>query len=204
MKNEHCMKSVQIRSFYWSAFSRIRTEYGDLRSKYSYSVQMRENTDQKKLRIWTIFTQPWIVPQRLHFWKVTFLAKVTFFRMNLPSTIPYNNTKNEKKDEIWRALTLSDIVLKNGQTYFDKIFKVGWTIFQHCTRKGWDFLGWSPRASYHQSGMLWKRKLHCDGYFQPGASPKVFTMRNLPQAASRNRTDRYSKFKFRYLNEIVQ
>ena len=52
------MKSVQIRSFYWSAFSRIRTEYGDLRSKYPYSVQMRENTDQEKLRIWTLFTQP--------------------------------------------------------------------------------------------------------------------------------------------------
>ena len=26
----HCMKSVQIPSFFWSVFSRIRTEYGDL------------------------------------------------------------------------------------------------------------------------------------------------------------------------------
>ena len=32
---------------FWSAFSRIRTEYGDLRSKSPYSVQMLENTDQK-------------------------------------------------------------------------------------------------------------------------------------------------------------
>ena len=51
-KNIHCVKSVQIRSFFWSVFSPIRTEYRGLRSKYSYSVRMRENTDQKKLRIW--------------------------------------------------------------------------------------------------------------------------------------------------------
>ena len=53
----HCLKSVQIRSFSWSVFSYIRTEYGDLRSKSSYSVQIRENTDQKNLHIWTLFTQ---------------------------------------------------------------------------------------------------------------------------------------------------
>ena len=29
----HCVKSVQIRSFFWSVFSRFRTESGDLRSK---------------------------------------------------------------------------------------------------------------------------------------------------------------------------
>ena len=28
----HCVKSVQIRSFFWSVFSCIRAEYGDLRS----------------------------------------------------------------------------------------------------------------------------------------------------------------------------
>ena len=50
----HCMKSVQIRSFFWSVFSRIRTEYGEI----------RENTDQKKPRIWTLFTQ-WYVCERL-------------------------------------------------------------------------------------------------------------------------------------------
>ena len=42
----HCVKSVQIRSFFWSLFSRIRTEYGEI-------LRM----DQKKLRIWTLFTQ---------------------------------------------------------------------------------------------------------------------------------------------------
>ena len=44
----HCMKSVQIRRFFWSVFSRIWTEYGEIRSISSYSVQMRENTNQKK------------------------------------------------------------------------------------------------------------------------------------------------------------
>ena len=43
----HCMKSVQIRSYFWSAFSCIWTEYGDLRSKSLYSVRVQENTDQK-------------------------------------------------------------------------------------------------------------------------------------------------------------
>ena len=38
------MKGVQIRGFVWSAFSRIRAEYGQT----LYSVQMRENTDQNK------------------------------------------------------------------------------------------------------------------------------------------------------------
>ena len=46
----HCVKSAQIRSFFWSVFSRIRTEYGEI-------GVMRENTDPKKLHIWTLFTQ---------------------------------------------------------------------------------------------------------------------------------------------------
>ena len=58
----HCVKSVQIHSFLWSVVSCIRTEYGDLRSKSPcsvriqslYSVRIQENTDQKKLRIWTL------------------------------------------------------------------------------------------------------------------------------------------------------
>ena len=41
----HCMESVQIRSFLWSVSSCIQTEYED--SKYSYSVGIQENTDQK-------------------------------------------------------------------------------------------------------------------------------------------------------------
>ena len=52
-----CVKSVQIRSFFWSAFSRIWTKYGEIIRISPYSVRMRKNTDQKKLLIWTLFTQ---------------------------------------------------------------------------------------------------------------------------------------------------
>ena len=40
------MKSVQIRSYFWSVFSCTSTEYGDLGSKSPYSVHMQENTDR--------------------------------------------------------------------------------------------------------------------------------------------------------------
>ena len=53
----HCVKCVQIHSYFWSLFSHIWTEYGEIRSISPYSVRMRENTDQKELRIWTLFTQ---------------------------------------------------------------------------------------------------------------------------------------------------
>ena len=52
----HCVKGDQIRSFSWSVFSCILTQHGNLQSNYPYSVQMQENTDQKKLHIWTLFT----------------------------------------------------------------------------------------------------------------------------------------------------
>ena len=33
--------------FFWSVFSRIRTEYGEMQSISQYSVQILENADQK-------------------------------------------------------------------------------------------------------------------------------------------------------------
>ena len=57
LKNLYCVKSVQIQSLFWSVLYRIRTEYGDSLRK---SVLIRENTGQKKLRIWTIFMGKWI------------------------------------------------------------------------------------------------------------------------------------------------
>ena len=57
IKTIHCVKSVQIRSFFWSVFPRIRAEYREIRNISLYSVRMRENTEQKKLRIWTFLTQ---------------------------------------------------------------------------------------------------------------------------------------------------
>ena len=54
---KHCVKSVQIRSFFCSVFSCIWTEYGDLRTKYPISVEIEENADLKKLRFWSFFMQ---------------------------------------------------------------------------------------------------------------------------------------------------
>ena len=40
-------KKCPYSNFFWSIFSRIRTECGDLRRKSPYSVRMQENMDQK-------------------------------------------------------------------------------------------------------------------------------------------------------------
>ena len=53
----HCLKSVKVQSFFWSVFSHTPAECGDIRSKSLYSARIRENTDQKKLRIWALFAQ---------------------------------------------------------------------------------------------------------------------------------------------------
>ena len=38
--------------FFWSVFSRIRTEYGYIRNISLYSIRMHENMDQKKPEYW--------------------------------------------------------------------------------------------------------------------------------------------------------
>ena len=52
MEIYYCVKSVQIRSYFWSVFS----------SESPYSVRIQQNTDQKKLGIWT--TE--ILPSNIH------------------------------------------------------------------------------------------------------------------------------------------
>ena len=44
------------RSFFWSAFPCVRTEY-EVYGFNPYPVRKQENTDQKKLRILTLLTQ---------------------------------------------------------------------------------------------------------------------------------------------------
>ena len=51
----HCVKSVQIRSFFWSVFSRIRTDYGEIRTRknsvfghFSRSVLQRKYIAESK------------------------------------------------------------------------------------------------------------------------------------------------------------
>ena len=45
--NTRCVKSVQIRGFFWSVFSPIRDEYREMLQISPYSVRMRENTGQE-------------------------------------------------------------------------------------------------------------------------------------------------------------
>ena len=53
IRQNHCVKSVQMRSYFWSVFSCIQTEFRKLSSLYRYSVSLRiqseyrKNTDQK-------------------------------------------------------------------------------------------------------------------------------------------------------------
>ena len=54
LSKRHFVKSFQIRSFFWSIFCFIWTEYGDLLSKSPYSVRIQENMDQEKLRTWKL------------------------------------------------------------------------------------------------------------------------------------------------------
>ena len=41
----HCVKSIETRICFWSVFSRVWTEYGDLQNKSPYSVLIQENAD---------------------------------------------------------------------------------------------------------------------------------------------------------------
>ena len=93
--NPHCVRSVQIRSFFWSVFFRIRTDYGDLLSKFPSSVRLRENTYQKKLRIWTLITQC-----------LTFFD----FQYQISNTLPKPYiTRNSKKHLLSFNLNVIDI-----------------------------------------------------------------------------------------------
>ena len=86
------MKSVQIRRFFWSVFPRIRTDYGEMFLISPYSVQMRQNTDQNKLRIWTLFTQSKVfissdvLPHDINFFVLLRLNSSRYHEINFNST----------------------------------------------------------------------------------------------------------------------
>ena len=45
----HCVQTVPIRSFFWSVFSQLWTNYGDLQSKSTYSLgEHKGNTRFRK------------------------------------------------------------------------------------------------------------------------------------------------------------
>ena len=61
--------------FFWFVFSRIWSEYKKIRSISPYSVRMCENTNQKKLRIRTLFTQ-------CISFQISIFLKVVFHKLN--------------------------------------------------------------------------------------------------------------------------
>ena len=79
-------KLSKIRSFFWSAFSRIWLEHRELLSDFSFLVQIRKNMDLTYKRISTLFS-PGInacrtfKPMRISLHSVfTFKPKITFIR----------------------------------------------------------------------------------------------------------------------------
>ena len=99
----HCVKIVQIRSLFWSVFSCTRTKHGNLRSKSPYSVQIQENTDQKKLGIWTLFTQ---------LLAVVISEELYIFENNLLS-FHINKCTNKNFIKLFTYVTYRDILVQS-------------------------------------------------------------------------------------------
>ena len=72
-------EKCQIRSFFWSVFSRIRSEYGEIRRISPYSVRMRENTDQKKTPYLNTFHVVYLFVSFWHFSPYLLANDLIFF-----------------------------------------------------------------------------------------------------------------------------
>ena len=55
--HKHCAKGVHIQSFFWSAFSRICSEYGDLLSKSLYSESKYGKIRIRKSSVFGLFSR---------------------------------------------------------------------------------------------------------------------------------------------------
>ena len=91
--------------FFWSVFFRISTKLGDLLRKFPYSVQIWENTDQKKLRIWTFFWQCSLrenLKNRREFW-------VNFSCFLIEDTLYLPSQKYLNRVPIFLVKTLKDL-----------------------------------------------------------------------------------------------
>ena len=80
MKRSLC-KKCPYSEFFWSVFSHIRTEYGEIGNISSYSVQMRENANQKKSEYFSRseYSRKSLITKHL----VTIAATVAPYRNNL-------------------------------------------------------------------------------------------------------------------------
>ena len=66
-KNIHCVKSVQIRSFFWSVFSRIQTEYGEILRSFFWSVFSPIRTEYGEILVFGHFSRSVQIWHPLHF-----------------------------------------------------------------------------------------------------------------------------------------
>ena len=99
----HCVKNVQIRSFSWSVFSRMRTEYGKIWTR-------------KKLRIWTLFTQCLCTIGSLmtQFTNLDIEENLAYiFKSNKMLAIHKGSRKCNKKDSITKSMlkVRNDVIL---------------------------------------------------------------------------------------------
>ena len=116
----YCVKSVQIRIFFWSVISPIRTEYGKIRSISPYSVWIREYTYQKILRIWTVFTQ-WFSSKLRPNNHILWNFKTYLSPWNFGTAIPWNAWL------LWKILFSEKYVCRSVYLpYFAIIFSEDW------------------------------------------------------------------------------
>ena len=140
-----CIKSVQIRSFFWSVFCRIRTEYGEIRSrrknlklhwlKRPETVPQKRNLEQKinysKPHIWNLsFISDFLA---LHFIiqfrsknvaHFTTLNSLDIVKMILPQHIvrPYSLYKFSSK-HFWLVSEKKHLHCTISRTAFSKHFQ---------------------------------------------------------------------------------
>ena len=81
---------------FWSAFSRIWTEYGEIFRISPYSVQMKENADQNNSEYWHILRilQFFVVAKAFD----NFVPELISIRWNMALTVP---SYSSEKLKIW-------------------------------------------------------------------------------------------------------
>ena len=130
----HCMKNVRIRNFFCSTFSRIRTEHG-----FSlYSVRMGENTDQTKLRVWTLFTQCQFF-FLTHFRSSHLQIFLKKFQKNLWSLVP-----SPLKRDPWAGVPLT-ILWFFAEHLFKEYFLLRWYLSNETLSIFWKTHIWKNR-----------------------------------------------------------
>ena len=113
----HYVKSVQIRSFFWSIFSRIQAQYREILCISPYSVRMRENTDQKKLRIWTLLTQ-WSFPTKISRKQLIVWCSSIFWQLTVADVKKLTELSSKLRDKIGGDITRNVLNVKTEWTPF--------------------------------------------------------------------------------------